>query len=132
MGAPSRGDSLEDRIRARLDEIGDPCSVANGSPMGLSEMGLVEAVTITDDRVLVRLRLTSPSCMMGGYFRDQITRVLADLVGDRTVEMTHDLGLDWLPTMITPVAAGRRAAALEASGVPRSLLPVVGSGPASS
>jgi hypothetical protein len=31
-------------IRRVLDGIGDPCSVGNGIPMGIEEMGLVESV----------------------------------------------------------------------------------------
>jgi metal-sulfur cluster biosynthetic enzyme len=122
----------ERAIRARLDEVGDPCSVANGVPMGLSEMGLVDDVVVDDTQITVRLRLTSPSCMMGGYFRSQIQARLADLANGRTVTVTHDLGLDWLPTMIEPAAAERRVAALEARGLPARSLPVLGSTPAGS
>jgi len=106
-------------IRRELDTIGDPCSVAHGSPMGLDEMGLVEDLDVdADGNVRVRLRLTSPTCTMVGYFGVEVRSRLGRLPGVRSVEVTTDLGLDWTPEHMTEAARARRRANLRARGIP--------------
>jgi len=112
-------DTLAAAIRRELDTIGDPCSVANGTPMGLDEMGLVEDVELDPDgNVAVRLRLTSPTCMMVGYFGVEAKKRIKKLPGVRAVEVTADLGVDWTPDMMSAAAKERRIAALRARGIP--------------
>lgn len=117
-----------DRVRARLDEIKDPCSVASGQPMGLDEMGLVEAVEISDDGdVTVGLRLTSPFCEMIGFFTTEVTAKLAELPSVRTVEVRTDSGFDWSPDDMAPHLRRRRAermAAMRAEVTARQPLPL--------
>jgi metal-sulfur cluster biosynthetic enzyme len=106
-------------IRRRLDLIGDPCSVASGVGMGLDEMGLVEDVELGDDGdVVIRLRLTSPTCMMIGYFKVEAQRRVGDVAGVRAVEVLADRGLDWHPDMMSEAAKRRRRDALHARGIP--------------
>ena len=46
----------EAEVRDRINTVGDPCSAAHGTPLGLEDMGLVEAVDIAaDGGVQVRL-----------------------------------------------------------------------------
>jgi metal-sulfur cluster biosynthetic enzyme len=121
-----RGDAvhggLVDEIRRVLDTIGDPCSVAHGVPMGLDEMGLVEDVAVdSDGHVAIRLRLTSPTCVMVSYFKIQAEERVLKLPGVRSVDVVNDLGLDWSPEMMSPAAKARRRAALRARGVPASV-----------
>jgi len=105
-------------IRRQLDTIGDPCSVAHGTPMGLDEMGLVEDVRLDHDgNVVIDLRLTSPTCMMVGYFNVEAKRRLQEIPGVRTVEVRADHGLDWTPDMMSDAAKERRRAALRARGI---------------
>jgi len=100
-------------IRRALDTIGDPCSVAQGTPMGLDEMGLVEAVELgPDGHVEIRLRLTSPSCMMGGFFKVEAERALASIPEVESIGVSSDLGLDWTPAMMSASARRRRRRAL--------------------
>lgn len=104
---------LEREIRARLDEIKDPCSLATGNPMGLSEMGLVKDVRISSGGdVAIALRLTSPFCHMIGFFKTETVRLVAALPAVRSVSVSADNGLDWSPSDISPAAAARREAAL--------------------
>jgi metal-sulfur cluster biosynthetic enzyme len=113
--------ALVDEIRRTLDTIGDPCSVAHGVPMGLDEMGLVEHVSVDPDgNVAIRLRLTSPTCVMVSYFRIQAEERVLSLAGVRSVEVVNDLGLDWSPEMMSSAAKARRQATLRARGVPTS------------
>ena len=101
---------LEQRIRELADEIKDPCSLATATPLGLDEMGLVERVQISETGdVAIAIRLTSPLCVMVGYFRAELrSRVLA-LTGVRQVEVTFDRGLDWHPSYMSPDVLRRRA-----------------------
>jgi len=119
----SRPADIVQQVRAVLNQIGDPCSVANGTPLGLHDMGLLSKVEVDQSGVLrVGLRLTSPSCSMVGYFTEEIRTRAAQLPGVTDVVVDADNGLDWLPSMMTDDARARRRASLAA----RSLLPIVG------
>lgn len=102
-------------ILAALDEIKDPCSVANGTPMGLAEMGLIKTLDITDEGdVAIGLRLTSPFCHMIGFFKVEAQTRLMALPGITKVVLSADQGLDWSPQMIGTAGQARRAAAAPA------------------
>jgi metal-sulfur cluster biosynthetic enzyme len=91
---------LIERIRSELDEVHDPCSVGAGSPLGLDAMGLVKDIRVENGRVVVDLRLTSPTCLMHGYFIDEIDARLGRIEAVEEVEVRFDTGVDWDPTMI--------------------------------
>lgn len=96
-------------IRAILDEIKDPCSVAASIPMGLDEMGIVKSVKIAGSgQVEIGLRLTSPVCEMIGYMRKEAMAKIGALPGVTGVSVSHDSGLDWDHDMISPEAQARR------------------------
>ena len=112
-----------EEIRRALDTIGDPCSVATGTPMGLDEMGLVEDVRLdADGNVAIALRLTSPCCMNVGYFGVEARSRVGRLEGVRSVEVTTDVGLAWTPDLIGEAAKARRRAALAARGIPAPMI----------
>jgi metal-sulfur cluster biosynthetic enzyme len=103
----------EGAVREVLNSIIDPCSMGHGVPMGLNEMGLVDSVAISEHGdVHVHIKLTSPCCLMVGYFSTETLDRVAALPGVRSVEMTHDAGFDWRPDMIHPEAEHRRQLAL--------------------
>jgi metal-sulfur cluster biosynthetic enzyme len=100
-------------IHRVLDGIIDPCSVSHGVPMGIDEMGLVRSVEIDDDgHVVVDMRLTSPCCLMVGHFVNETKERVGALPGVRSVELRHDTGMEWTPSMIAPAAEARRQLAL--------------------
>ncbi len=100
---------LRERILAALDEIKDPCSLAAGTPLGLSEMGLVKELVIgADGAIDVSLRLTSPFCHMIGFFKTEAIRRIGELPGVTQVSFQADNGLDWSPNDIAPAARSRR------------------------
>ncbi|WP_214104362.1 metal-sulfur cluster assembly factor [Acrocarpospora catenulata] len=112
MGAVDAG-SLERAIRDGLARVKDPCSLASVFPMNLDEMGLLEDIEIGQDGdVVVRLRLTSPSCLMIGFLATEIERFVAPVEGVRTVTVTHDTGMTWDPSMIRADVRERRRLAL--------------------
>lgn len=102
-------------VLEQLDLIKDPCSVAGGTPMGLTELGLVESVDISAaDDVTVNLRLTSPFCHMIAFMKSEAESKVGALPGVRSVTVTADKGLDWSPTMIAAPAQRRREDRLRA------------------
>jgi metal-sulfur cluster biosynthetic enzyme len=101
-------------VLGQLDLIHDPCSVASGVPMGLTEMGLVAHVDIAPDgRVHIDLRLTSPFCHMIPFMQSEAVRLVGALPGVTSVTVAGDQGLDWSPDMIAPEAQERRRLRLE-------------------
>lgn len=106
------------QIGERINTIGDPCSVANGTPMGLTDMGILGDVSFDEDGCAhVDLRLTSPSCYMVGYFTEQIKTCLAELPEIADVVVHADHGLDWMPSMMSEDAKRRRREGLAARGI---------------
>lgn len=105
--------TTEREIRAILDDIKDPCSVAAAIPMGLDEMGIVKSVTLgRSGHVEIALRLTSPVCEMIGYMRSEAIARISALPGVCGVSVSHDSGLDWDHDMIAPAAQARRESRL--------------------
>jgi metal-sulfur cluster biosynthetic enzyme len=104
---------LEERIRSCLHRIKDPCSVATGHPLHLEEMGLVKSIEVDseDGHVLVDLRLTSPSCVMVGYFVTEIQKLVREAIPDiADVEVRFDQGFEWTPEMMSAEVRRARAA----------------------
>jgi metal-sulfur cluster biosynthetic enzyme len=96
-------------VREALDDIVDPCSAARGTDISIVEMGLVEAVDVTDGTVHVDMRVTSPGCMMVPFFHREIDERVGRLPGVSEVELTTDAGFEWRPSMMTDEARDRRA-----------------------
>jgi metal-sulfur cluster biosynthetic enzyme len=114
----SRSETVE-AIRREINSIGDPCSVAHGTPMGLEDMGLIERINLDDDgNVEVALRLTSPCCMNVGYFDVETRKRVSKVPGVRSVEVSTDRGLDWDPSMMSDDAKRRRRESLLRRGIP--------------
>lgn len=96
-------------ILDRLNRIYDPCSVASGYALGLNDMGLVESVSLDPaGTVTVNIRLTSPGCLMIGYFVTEIRRSLSEMDEVTNVIVKHDIGENWEPEMMAPAALAQR------------------------
>lgn len=117
--------STPDVARELVDEclraIIDPCSAANGTNFNLLEMGIVKEVDIQGGHVGIRLRLTSPSCMMLEFFSAEIHARVTALPGVHSVEVRSDGGFEWEPGMMDQA---KRRQYLEAL---RRVLPVLNS-----
>lgn len=105
-------------VRARLNAIVDPCSLAAGAPAGIDEMGLVRAVNIkaTPGGAVIRVRigLTEPGCMIGASFVARAHECLEPLPGVASVEVTLEHDCDWTPADLDPGYARRLHAVREA------------------
>jgi metal-sulfur cluster biosynthetic enzyme len=101
----------EAQIRAALDEIADPCSVAAGAPAGIVAMGLVRQLAITEApggvAVALRIGVTEPGCMMGASFAIRAREALEALPEVVAVDVELDHANDWLPGDLDPAYAQR-------------------------
>jgi metal-sulfur cluster biosynthetic enzyme len=104
----SLDESLAQVVHERLQQVVDPCSAASVLPMSIVELGLVRDVGLVDGALLVRLRLTSPSCMMVAYIGKEVAVRLEGLPGVDRVEVCPDEGLDWEPVFMDPDKAAER------------------------
>ncbi len=95
-------------VRERLDEIIDPCSEARGTDISIVEMGLLKSIEIDNGAVHIELRITSPSCMMVGYFIEQAQERVGTLPGIEAVTLATDAGLSWRDEMMSDGAKERR------------------------
>lgn len=95
-------------VREKLDEIVDPCSEARGTDISIVEMGLLKRIEVDGGSVHVELRITSPSCMMVGYFIEQANERVGDLPGVEEVTLSTDAGLSWRDEMMSEDAKERR------------------------
>jgi metal-sulfur cluster biosynthetic enzyme len=135
----------EAEVRAALNTIVDPCSVAAGSPAGLADMGLVRGVELspsTADRALVDVRVvigvTEYGCVMGAPFAMEAYRLLEGLTGVGRVDVELDDAFDWVPDDMSPGyrrrlaevhAEGRRRLAPASAGFPLlTIVPASGAG----
>jgi metal-sulfur cluster biosynthetic enzyme len=85
--------------------------VATGDPLHLEEMGLVRGVTVdaAAGRAVVDLRLTSPTCVMVGFFATEICKLVTEEVpGIVDVDVRFDHGYDWTPEMMSKAVRLRR------------------------
>ena len=103
-----------DAVYAVLDTIVDPCSAAMGVPAGIVTMGLVRRVDISQSpdgaHVEVNLRVTEPTCLMGGPFTNEARLKLGQLDDVAQVIVNLDSTPDWMPEDMSPEYRVRLAA----------------------
>jgi metal-sulfur cluster biosynthetic enzyme len=95
------GPEVEAGVRAALERVVDPCSIATGVPITLPEMGLVAGVEVEAGAATVHLRVTSPFCMHIGNMQERIIEVVREVPGVEEVEVVVDDGNEWLPSMMS-------------------------------
>jgi len=99
--------TLEERIREAVNETPDPCSVSQGVPTGLVDMGLLCGIDIGPPEgrvhaVRVELRLTAPGCFYAIYFEREIRARLEAMDDLGAVEVTFSQEFDWTPDDVAP------------------------------
>ncbi len=108
-GRPGRADDAA--VAAALEEVVDPCSLAQGTPLSLPAMGLVRRWALTGDGELVLdVAVTAPGCGYLGLFADAAARALAGLPGVREVTVRLDAAVVWTEDLLRPDAAATLAA----------------------
>jgi metal-sulfur cluster biosynthetic enzyme len=110
MSSDTRTPDTESRVRARLDEVLDPCSTFTEHPQSVVDLGLIDGVTVDDGQVTVELLPTNQLCMYIPHMIEDIeTRVGAlPAVDAVTVETVADK--IWTRDRMTDAAAKEREA----------------------
>lgn len=75
-------------------------------PVNIVDLGLIYDVRITNDRVDVKMSLTTQGCGMGGYISREAEEQIRALPGAREVKVEVIWDPPWDPSMISP--AGRK------------------------
>lgn len=92
---------LDPAIRAVLDRIHDPCSIAAGRPTSLLDMGLVRGWSVGDDGVLeITFCVTFAGCTMAPHFVEAAAADLARLEGVARVDTQVDTAFVWTPELM--------------------------------
>jgi metal-sulfur cluster biosynthetic enzyme len=97
----------ESAVRAALELIVDPCSIATGVPISLVGMGLVKEITSADGHVTIVLRLTSPVCWQGANILGGVEKAVGTLPGVRSIRCVLEPAGEWTPDMMSPAARAR-------------------------
>ena len=113
---------LADALRRAIDRVADPCSVAVGAPVGVGQLGLIEAVDVDDDgRVAVTLCTTSPGCIYAPAIAEGVRRELAGTPGVSEVTVAVDHSVVWTDRRVAAPARAviddRRRRARELGGL---------------
>ena len=115
MDRIERRDMNAEEIRAELNTIVDPCSVAAGAPAGLVDMGLVRGLEVDDTpggcTIRLTIGLTEPGCMVGASFVSRARELLSELPGVARVDVSLEHDCDWSPRDLDPDYATRLRAA---------------------
>ena len=97
---------LIDRIRAAANAIPDPCSLAQGYPVGMTDMGLLRTVearpTTAGWRVHIQARVTAPDCLHMVYFERELRDAVAGMPEVAALTFAWDGGYDWTPADMSP------------------------------
>jgi metal-sulfur cluster biosynthetic enzyme len=106
---------LEERVRAAIDEVRDPCSLAQAIPIGISEMGMVTDVRLGEPRadgrrdVELVLRVTAPGCMYVPFMDRSIKAAVGELEEIGEISTDWDPEAEWRPGDIAAPAQERIA-----------------------
>lgn len=105
-GAGRAGRATPAEIGAALEEVVDPCSLAQGTPLSLPAMGLVRHADLDDTGTLaVDVCVTAPGCAYLGLFADAAARALAELPGVAEVVVRLDPDVVWSERLLRADAA---------------------------
>jgi metal-sulfur cluster biosynthetic enzyme len=93
-------------VCAALEGVLDPCSVGNGSPMSVLDLGLVCDWTREPDGMLnVRMCVTAPTCIMAPHFLVEAQRALSAIEGVSGAICWIDPSVTWTPERMSARAA---------------------------
>ncbi len=92
---------LAARVRAAANAIPDPCSLAQGHPIGMTDMGLIRSVKVVAAaggcHVRIQARVTAPDCLHMVYFERELRAAVTRLPRVVGIEFEWDGGYDWTP-----------------------------------
>lgn len=86
-----------DAVREVLDGIEDPCMQAVGLGLSVNDLGLVNAVEVGDDAILVRMTFTEVGCPFVMRLLDGAERALQARFPDHDVRVEPHWDPPWDP-----------------------------------
>lgn len=89
-------DPTEGQVRDRLRNVIDP-----EVGIGIVDLGLIYDVAIDDQTISITMTMTTPACPLGSYLQQSAEYALADLAGQRLIEIDLVVDPPWDPEMIT-------------------------------
>ena len=91
---------LDEEIVAAVSHVYDPCSLAQGIPMNVLEMGLVRSWTVSDGQLEITMIVTSAACWQAGVIAQAIEEAVAVLPGVTSAKVVIDGETLWGPELI--------------------------------
>jgi metal-sulfur cluster biosynthetic enzyme len=93
---------LEERVRAALGDVVDPCSITAGAPLSVVDMGMITDVSVDDQgAVSIGMRATSAMCtMIAGIMKVAEDRI-ATVAGVTAVQVKLSSGPVWTEADMT-------------------------------
>lgn len=103
-------ENLAREVWTSLGRVLDPCSRFNGSYLSFVDLGMVDAVEVTDDGVAhIRLLLDDPTCLYMAEIHREIHAVGLAVPGITGVELSLRSDELWTNERLTPAARARLA-----------------------
>jgi metal-sulfur cluster biosynthetic enzyme len=103
----SAAEPLDERIRAALQDVKDPCSIYNGTNLSIFDLGMTRNIRVDDERVVIELMLDDPTCAYSGMISHEVHQVVDPIVEGREVELTMVVDEYWTEDRATPKARTR-------------------------
>jgi metal-sulfur cluster biosynthetic enzyme len=122
-------DMMDQEVRAALEKVCDPCSIAMNAPLSILDMGLVRGWSVDGlGNIRVRMCLTSPSCTMSPYMVKAAEDLLSKIKGVKSALVEIDPEVFWTPDDMTErgrqiLQARREASVRRAEVVPQQWRP---------
>ena len=91
----------EDLVRDALSTVIDP-----EAGMNVVDLGLVYAIEIADERIHVRMTMTTPACPMGDMILDQAHAAIETVAPDAAIELELVWDPPWTPALMSENARG--------------------------
>jgi metal-sulfur cluster biosynthetic enzyme len=98
--------ALEVAVDAAIDRVDDPCSIAVGSPLSVSDLGLIRRrEVLAGGTVRVAVSPTAPSCILIGSIVQGIRERVAAVEGVTDVQVEIETATVWTPELMSERAA---------------------------
>lgn len=91
----------EDPVREALATVVDPDAGTN-----VVELGLVSGIDIANERIHVRMTMTTPACPMGDMILDSARAAIHAVAPDATIELELVCEPPWTPAPMSEFARG--------------------------
>ena len=91
-------------VERALARVHDPCSLAAGSPVSITDLGLITGWSVDGGSLRVSIAATGPGCTFLGKIADAARAELLTLRGVRHVRIELDTEFVWDPGRMSPAA----------------------------